>query len=453
MLLFLINGSAQKNLADKRNGKWFIELQHNDIGMVRTIMQFDYANDKFTACTRKKADKDILGWWTALLGRTFTKSFKHGSLLRIVNGTSKTENDTFKLSGILVSAVGNYYFKGQVINNKLFANLLNGRKEKVGSITGEKIETKTPLEDYPALFDKAMSLTRDRIYNRSIMQTEDWKNFEKKTKKISGKMQDDLEMVFAFFYYAGRLPVSHYALIKIPDEKNTDNISGYEQQVFLEEKTRKTAYLKIKSFGGSAKEMDSTFTIIKQKWYENLIVDLRNNAGGSIEAGMAFAANVVDSPYYGGVFLTQKWFNTHSNLPTVKEYSSFTHFSAANFDLIISGIHTTDALCLKVIPGKTVYRGNLFILTNKETASTCEPIVYVLKQHKLATLVGETTAGAMMNGEIFDLDRGFKMVIPTADYYTPDGYHIDKKGVAPHFQVKSDQTLKYVEENLIKQAK
>jgi hypothetical protein len=448
VMFFLLNAHAQKD-ADN-GGKWLIELQHNDIGVVRTIMQFDFDGKKFTAHTRKKADKAILGGWTALLGRTFTKSFKHGSLLRIVNGTSKTENDTFKLSGILVSALGNYYFKGYTRDNKLHAHLLNGRKEKVGVIQGEKTEIKTPLEDYPALFDKAIALTRGKIYNQSIMQTTDWKNFEKKTKKVAGKTKDDLEMVFAFFYYAGKLPVSHYALIKMPDEKDADNGSKYEPQVFLEEKTPKTAYLKIKSFGGTAREMDSIFTIVKQRSYANLIVDLRDNSGGSVEAGMAFAANVVDSSYYGGIFLTQKWFNKHSALPTIQEYTSFPHFSDANFDLIISGIHNTEGLCLKVIPNKTIYKGKVFILINKRTASTCEPLVYALKQHKLATLVGETTAGAMMNGEIFDLDKGFKMVIPTADYYTSDGYRIDRKGVAPDVPVKSAQALDYVEKNLIK---
>jgi hypothetical protein len=450
ILLISLNNYGQKSVKETLNGNWFVELQHNDIGAVRTIMQFNSDNNAFTAHTRKHADKDILGGWKAFLGRTFTKGFKGGSLLVIEKGQIKMANDSIILLGILNSALGSYYFKGYVLNDVLHAQLLDFNKEKIGKITATKKEIKTPLENYPALFDKAVALTKERIYNQSLLQSKEWKSFEINTRNVSVKVQDDLEMVFAYFYNASKLPVSHYALMKIPDEKDTDIESTYKAQVFLEEKTSNTAYLKIKSFGGTAKEMDSIFTIIKQKSFANLIVDLRDNPGGSVAAGMTFASNVVDSSYYGGVFLTQKWFNAHDKLPTVKEYSAFPHFSAANFDLIISGIHSTDGLCLKVIPNKTVYKGKLFILTNRQTASTCEPLVYVLKQHKLATIVGETTAGAMMNGEILDLDKGFKMIIPTADYYTSDGYRIDKKGVVPNIIVKENEALEYVQQKLIK---
>jgi C-terminal processing protease CtpA/Prc len=266
---------------------------------------------------------------------------------------------------------------------------------------------------------------------------------------VTGSFSLIFFIVFSFFYYAGKLAFSHYALMKIRQEYNeTPTKNNNVKYVFLEEQSAETAYLKITSFGGSASEMDSIFDVINQKNYKNLVVDLRNNSGGSVEAGIAFASGIVDDTIYAGVLLTQKWFNNNKQLPVTEEYRSFPHFSEANFDLIIEGIHHMEGLCLKIIPKKEVYKGRIYILTNHKTASTCEPIIYQLKKQKRATIVGEKTAGAMLNGEIFDLDKGFNMVIPTADYYTSDGFRIDQNGVMPDIEVKSGEALKFVLEKL-----
>ncbi len=308
-------------------------------------------------------------------------------------------------------------------------------------IAGSLIMT-LPLRNYNALFHETINLTKDKIFNRGLLETKEWKAFEEKMDDVSSKLQDDLEMIFTFYYYASKLPVSHYMLMK-PFGEEDKSSKDYKQRVFLEERSPETAYVKITSFSGSAAEMDSIFGIIGQKNYKNLIVDLRNNPGGSVDAGMSFAVHVADTTFYGGVFLTQKYFNNHKALPTVDEYDSFPHFTESNYDLLMDGIHNTEGLCLKIIPQEPVYSGRLFILTNGATGSTCEPIVYGFKQRKRATVVGTPTAGAMLAAETFDLSDGFKMFLPTADYYASDGYRIDRKGVEPNITVEGD-ALEYV---------
>lgn len=453
LALFCASCAAHTPIKNKLlEGTWFLELQHNDIGVVRTYMHFETDNGTFEAASRKNADKDILGGWKATLGRTFTSSFKQGSLLRIEKGIYVTRNDTLHFAGILVSAMGNYNLDGYIVNNQFYAALSNKSQGIKGRLKGNRKLVSQPLEDYPALFSKAVSLTEQKIYNKDLLATTAWKDFVKDMRSVSGRVQDDLEMVFAFFYYSGKLPISHYALMQMPPAASPDKDNheeDYKKQVTLEEKNRETVYMKITSFSGTASEMDSTFATILQKGYKNLIVDLRNNPGGSVEAGMAFATYLTDTPFYGGIFLTQQYFNKHKTLPTTADYNRFPHFSAANFDLIIEGIHNTEGLCLKVVPQENVYKGSLFILTNGKTASTCEPIVYGIKQQKRGIVVGSRTAGAMLNGEILPLQKDFKMVIPTADYYTADGYRIDQQGVAPDIEVKED-ALEYVLNNLIK---
>lgn len=445
LAVFMGGFARQEN---KLNGNWIVELKNNDIGVVRTILTFEGDSAAFTAFSRKNADKDIFGKWKSTLGRTFTKDFKGGSFLHIVNGKITHRGDSTILAGIFTSSLGNYYFNGYVENNRLHAVLRTANKKIYGYMDGVKEDAKTPLEDYPAIFEKCVAITKTNIYNAQTTKTKEWSSFEAQMRKASAKAQDDLDMVFAFYYYAAKLPFSHYALMKMPP-KDADEKEEKERYVFLEEKTPRTVYMQITSFSGTANEMDSAFEVINKKGYENLIVDLRDNPGGSVEAGMAFAKNIAANEFYGGVFLTQKWFNSHSGLPSQAEYSTFKSFTASSYDLIISGIHKEEGLCLKVIPNEKTYRGTIYVLTNKNTASTCEPLVYSLKQNKRATLVGETTAGVMLNGEFFDVTNGFKIIVPTADYYASDGYRIDQKGVVPNVKTKAAEALQYVLANMI----
>jgi hypothetical protein len=458
IMLFLIasipTNAQQKVKNEKLEGNWYLDFQYSVI-CGRFFMNFETDGDNFTAYSRKNADKDILGVGTSSLGRAFSKkyknNFKNGTLLRIVEGKHKIENDTLKLSGIFTSAIGKFGdFNGYVIENDLYVTFVNELGEQVGMIKGSKNTFQPPLEDYPDLFKASVRLTEEKVFNKNVLQTRKWKKFERNMTKVSDKVQDDMEMVFAFLYYARKSPISHYMLFKSLEQENDTTIVDDNKYVFLEEKSPQTAYIKITSFASTAAEMDSVFQIIIQNDYQNLIVDLRNNPGGNIEAALSFATSVVDTTFYGGVFLTQKWFNKHNKPPTVENYPDFSHFTEANNDLILEGIHNTTGLCLKIVPKPEVYKGNIYILTNKRTGSACEPVVYGFKQHKRATIIGEKTAGAMLNGEYFELERGFGMFIPTADYYASDGFRIDQKGVKPNIKVKQEKALDYVMKKLIK---
>ena len=443
LLLSITSCSAQPTIKNEQlEGKWFINFAHKDIGQARTFIEFNTNSNTFTAHSRKNADKDILGSWTSFLGRTFTKSLKNGSLLNIEKGIYEVKNDTLNLAGILVTPMGNFNLEGYIVNNELYATLRNKSRGHLGIISGNRTIPNIPLENYQQLFEKAVSLTEEKIFNKEILQSKEWELFTKEMLKSVPKLQDDLEMVFAFFYRAEKLPFSHFALIKSFEENEGKENNGQQKRhLTLKEKNGKTAYLKMASFSGTANEVDSIFTIIKQKDYQHLIVDLRNNSGGSVEAGMAFATNIIDKETFGGVFLTQKWFNNHKELPTPDDYDKLSHFTQANYDLIIEGIHKTEGLCLLIIPKEEVYQGKLYVLINRKTASTCEPIVYELKKQNRAVIIGETTAGAMLNGEMFDLSNGFEMFIPTADYYASDGFKIDQKGVKPNIETKSEEAL------------
>jgi Peptidase family S41 len=454
-LLFLFTFYTVKLTAQNKstvlNGDWYFEMLHNDIVHCNFYMHFEITNDStFIAYTRKNADKDFLGNFKSFAARNFAGMFKGGSLARIVKGKYNVKQDSIVLNGVFTNPIANAYFQAYIIKEKMVARLSNGKKIKTADLRGRHITKKESEHDYPAIVDKALLISNVEIFNPSVTKEKKWKTFEKEIKVFSFKAQDDLEMVFGFYYFKEKTKLSHFALLKIPDTSEDMNANRKERHTNITERDKSTVLLNIKSLSGSAEEIDSVFKIIIDKQYENLIIDLRGNTGGSVEAGLPLVKNLIDKPISGGIFLTRKWFDKNNYIPKPEQYQQFEAFSESNYDAIINGIHTKEGLYLKVEPNTNVYKGKVFILTNKATASTCEPIVYGLKKENRAIIVGENTAGAMLNGERFNVSNGYQLLIPTADFYTSDGTRIEGKGVKPNYIVKSGDALNYVLSNLIK---
>ncbi|MFV8357819.1 S41 family peptidase [Flavobacterium sp. XS1P32] len=447
LILSCFNLNAQIKGNNKINGKWLVNLSLPDIGVVTTILEIESEANTYKAFSRKDADKLLLGKAKAPLMRGMS-NFKNGSLIRVEKGEFTEEDDVVKLKGVLVSSMGNYNFIGEIIKDSINIALSKKNLKTIGNVIGSRKNVKLPLEDYSKLFAEAINKTRDKIYRKSLLEENEWKKFIENMNEIIPDIHDDLEMVSAFYYFGNKLKTSHFALLKSLS-KDENNITK-KNCVAFEEKSISTGYLKINSFDGSSSEMDSIFKIVISKNYKNLIVDLRDNSGGTVESGMTFANYVFAKPINGGLFLTQKWFNKNNKIPSLTQYDQFDFFSKSNYELIINGIHNKEGLYLKVIPNDINYKGNLFILTNTKTASTCEPLVYELKTQKRATIVGTKTAGAMLNAEKFSLLNNFYMYIPTADYYTSDGYRIEQNGVLPDIETKSEEALEKVINELIK---
>ena len=452
ILFYAYSSNAQKihSTDHQIDGQWIVEFHSADIGVVRTVFDIETKGSSFEAWTRKGATRDILGFWKSMLAKIFTNDFKNGTLLRIEDGIRSEKKDTVVLSGIFRSAMGNYYFNGEIVNDHLEAVLKDGNLKQRGTLSGNRAKKiSMPLDDYSKIVSEAIDTAKKKIYNRKELETKDWKKFERKISKKAPGFEDDVELVFAFYYFASSLPFSHFALTRLEQDKSQLRQSKKKQYLFLEEKNNQTAILRITSFGGSTTEVDSVFSVIHKNNYDNLIVDLRNNSGGTVEAGMAFARNVIDTSLTGGFFLTQNWFNEHDLIPNQEQLDQLPKFSEANYELIIQGIHREKGLRLKVEPSEINFNGNLYIITNRSTASTCEPIVHGLKAAGRATIVGEKTAGAMLNGERFNLSSGFSLFVPTADYYTMDGYRIDQNGVDPNIMLKDEDPVDFIIEQLI----
>ena len=442
LAVFFHSCSPIKNTTNmgKQNKLFLTTLKSNDVGEISFYMNYVENQGRFEMFTERNTDIKLFGLLKAIGGRIFINTIKKGSLLSI-RGIAKNDS----LLGKLTSPLGTYDFSSEKKNNEISGSL-SYKGKKIGEFQSIISKQKKKIRDYPKLINRAIEITESNIYNPKLLNTKEWRTFKKNITKKARKFDDDLELITYFFYKSRKLPFSHYTLLKkdFSSEKN-------QGEVYLKKISHQTALLEIENFNNNKELLKSTLIKIINHNYKNLVIDLRKNGGGNIESALTLSSYIIDKPLNGGYFVTQKWYNKNINNKAPDNFNTkhFHSFSKANYELLIQGIHRYEGLILEVKPNKKNYKGNIFILTDDSTASTCEPIVYGLKLNHKATIIGEKTAGAMLSAETFDLFDGFKLFLPTADYYTSDGKRLDRIGVEPDYKIESKNALDFVLNNLL----
>lgn len=408
--------------------------------VLSTYLFFDHENSNFTMNSPKNADKRIAGGFKSFLGRLSGKLPQKGIILK-VNGNTKNDS-LFGTAKMFV--LGKFDFKG-LRKDSLIKGVFY---DKDGS---EVAQLESQVSDFKKLnfqdkYSKINLITKKNIYSKEILNTKEWRKFDKKLRKISNKAIDDIEFLFGFNLLSQNLPFSHYNLLiqKQNTNQNKDNIAKeISSAVEFEEKNQRTAYLKIKNFTTSKKELTEVLPTIVNKKYNNLIIDLRNNGGGGVEAAFELAKYLIDKKTKIGYFIsndfrysafTKEMFDDLEEIEP-KSTKQFTDYLLRNRGAIMVFNNLENSL---------VFKGKLYVLTNNKTASTCEPIVYLLKNKLNATIVGEKTAGAMLSAKFFNINEKYKLMLPIADFYTYDGFRIEGIGVSPNIETESSNALEKV---------
>ncbi len=432
LLLILKSGFLQAK-TNELNGNWYFEIDTKGIGNVRTIM----------ACT---SDGVVFN------AATLSTASGMGSLAKITDGTISGN----EITGTLLTASGRFHLKGEYFGDSLNAKLYNKQKNISGYISGNKTKLLLPLTDYGKIVENIFTSAQEHIFDAEMLQMEVWKNFERTIISAGKSSNDDIDLVFSFYMNAMKIPVSHLYLFKETKIQNEKKDADSEMQntantYEIKNYDNKTAYLKIASLGGEPEEIDSLFKIILESDSKNLILDLRDNPGGNLAAGLRTAQYLAEFEQYGGIFLTRAWFdkNKGKKIPVLNDYPNYNSISIANNKTFDDMIHSNEALTIKLIPLKEKFTGRLFILINNNTGSTCEPLIAGLKQNKNTTVIGKKSAGKMMQSKKYSVGEGFILTLPTSDFYTPEGTRLEGNGVKPTIETDSDKALEYVL-NLVK---
>lgn len=134
-----------------------------------------------------------------------------------------------------------------------------------------------------------------------------------------------------------------------------------------------------------------------------LILDLRNNPGGVLQASVA----VADSFLEDGLIVY-----TEGRLP-----SSRLKYRASGRDILAGA--------------------PIVVLINDGSASAAEIVAGALQDHKRAQLIGTTSYGKGSVQSVMPLSGDRAIKLTTAYYYTPDGRSIHKIGIEPDITVES----------------
>lgn len=161
-------------------------------------------------------------------------------------------------------------------------------------------------------------------------------------------------------------------------------------------------YIRLSQFNANAtEEVAKAINQLEEDGATAYILDLRNNPGGLLQAGIDIA---------------RLWLDQGTIVYTVNRYGIQDQVEAY-------GDAITDA--------------PLAILVNGGTASASEILSGALQDNERAVLIGEKTFGKGLIQSLFNLSDGSGLAVTVAKYETPDHHDINRLGIQPDIKIES----------------
>jgi carboxyl-terminal processing protease len=153
-------------------------------------------------------------------------------------------------------------------------------------------------------------------------------------------------------------------------------------------------YIRIKDFTSTTvRELDDAITKLEDQGMQKLILDLRMNPGGLLDA----AVGVSD------------------------------HFLDKGQMVVYTKGRTPDSAQEYLAPGKHVkYDKPLIVLVNRGSASASEIVAGAVQDHDRGLVIGETSWGKGLVQSVYTLQYGAGLALTTSKYFTPAGRNIQR---------------------------
>ena len=159
------------------------------------------------------------------------------------------------------------------------------------------------------------------------------------------------------------------------------------------------AYIKLNTFENlnSAREFEKALRQARD--LNGLIIDLRGNGGGLLQAAIDIGSMFVDR---GIIVQTVDREGRREQIPST---------------------------------GRVLWRKPTVVLINEASASASEILAGALRDNNAATLVGAKSFGKASVQNVRRLNDGSALLVTIAKYLTPSGEYINKKGILPDVEV------------------
>lgn len=186
------------------------------------------------------------------------------------------------------------------------------------------------------------------------------------------------------------------------------------------EKEANVAYFALHSFNANASQAfnDAVFQALF-KGTKGIILDVRNNSGGYLDVSIDIAGHFLGR---GETVVMEKF------------------RSGKKEKLIARGNGA-----LKNLP--------IVVLVNEGSASASEILAGALRDQKGAKLVGVKTFGKGSVQELETMRDGSTLKISVAEWITPAGHSIDKKGLSPDVEIKQPESKEKEEQEDVQKTK
>lgn len=179
-----------------------------------------------------------------------------------------------------------------------------------------------------------------------------------------------------------------------------------------------TGYVAVSEFDAiTVEQFEKAVDDLGKQGMKHLVIDLRSNPGGILDSAVAMVDYILPDDmknFEKGDGKTLIVYTADKN----GDGDTYTASDGHEVDLPIA------------------------ILVNENSASASEVFTGALKDYKKAVVVGTTSYGKGIVQNLIPLGDGSAIKITTAHYYTPSGFDLHGKGIAPDVEVELDENLK-----------
>lgn len=188
----------------------------------------------------------------------------------------------------------------------------------------------------------------------------------------------------------------------------------------------KTGYIMVTQFElVTGEQFAKAVDDLTARGMERLVIDLRDNPGGVVDACVDMAAYVLPDGQFDGNILT-----------TATKYGEDQRYYSADGEVRIEKADGKNAN--SNYPKKDGHELDLpiAVLINGNSASAAEVFAGALQDYGKATLVGTQSYGKGIVQSLIPLNDGSAVKLTVAHYYTPAGHDLHKKGLTPDVEVE-----------------
>lgn len=208
----------------------------------------------------------------------------------------------------------------------------------------------------------------------------------------------------------------------------------------------RVGYLKVAMFPGMVGvEVANSMSLAVDELgdIDRLIVDLRGNTGGGV-GSLRLMSLLTPFRMCVGFAPSRKWMNR--DMTAAKSgFPRFGKIPSSKNALWLLGLRFLPSFITKtpiVLEteglGPKPYQGNIVLLVDRHTASAAEMVAIFAKENKLATLIGEKTAGRLLSATSVKVGYGFRLALPVGAYNTWNGSVLEGRPIEPDVEIGFD---------------